>query len=106
MKRKEESVYKRFIDQKGGRLDGASTPRNGARAGGGVSIRFDCRKMVMRSGETLPKEGRLNFDATCRKNAKRGHSTRADRIFLKPREKRLNVYELKFHTQKNREIPC
>lgn len=50
MKRKEESVYKRFIDQKGGRLDGASTPRNGARAGGGVSIRFDCRKMVMRSG--------------------------------------------------------
>lgn len=103
MKRKEESVYKRFIDQKGGRLDGASTPWNGAR---GVSIRFDCRKMVMRSGETLPKEGRLNFDATCRKNAERGHSTRADRIFLKPREKRLNVYELKFHTQKNREIPC
>lgn len=86
MKWKEESVYKRFIGfriRKGGRLDGASTPRNGARTGGELSIRFDCRKMVMRSGETLPKEGRLNFDVTCRKNAERGRLDASRQNFLK-----------------------
>lgn len=37
----------------------------------------------MRSGETLPKEGRLNFDVTCRKNAERGRLDASRQNFLK-----------------------